>query len=221
MDGALQTMPEQLAERIYALIVAGRYPPGARIREEEMSEIFGVSRGPVREAVRILERDSVVRVLPNKGAQVTLLSARELDNIFEIRRVLAGAMVRRLGAPQPALEARFKSGVEQLERLAADADAGPYVAVSVNLLLTLAQASGNGMFASVLRSLARQSWRYTQLALTDPRRRLQSAKNWRKLFEAIVRGESELAVQAMEKLVDDARQGALKRLQADLGNEGA
>ena len=50
----LQTLPEQIAERIFGAIAAGEYAPGERIREETLAEQFEVSRGPVREALRIL-----------------------------------------------------------------------------------------------------------------------------------------------------------------------
>jgi DNA-binding GntR family transcriptional regulator len=218
---ALQSLPEQIAERIYAAIVGGDYLPGERIREEELARAFGVSRGPVREALRILERDSVVRVIANRGAHVTPLSARELNDIFEIRRVLAGAMVRRLGNADPALLARFGEKVRQLERVAGAADQAGYVAGSVEVSLMLAQVSGNERLAEIMRSLARQSWRYTQLALKDPQRRRESARNWRALFDALSRGQGEVAGQAMEKLVEDARVGAVRLLAAEGGAEPA
>jgi DNA-binding GntR family transcriptional regulator len=182
----LRTLPEQLADRIYAAIVGGQYQPGDRIREEALAEQYGVSRGPVREALRILERDSVVRVLPNKGAHVTRLSVKELNDIFEIRMVLAGAMVRRIAKSHRALTARFGPKVDELERLAALPDQGAaYVAASVELSLAIARASGNERLSEIMRSLARQSWRYTQLALSEPARRLESASNWRALFDAL------------------------------------
>jgi DNA-binding GntR family transcriptional regulator len=217
----LQSLPEQIAERIYAAIVAGDYLPGERIREEALARAFAVSRGPVREALRILERDSVVRVIANRGAHVTPLSAKELNDIFEIRRVLAGAMVRRLGNADPALLARFGEQVRQLERVAGATDQAGYVAASVEVSLMLAQASGNERLAEIMRSLARQSWRYTQLALKDSRRRRESARNWRALLDALSRGEAELAGQAMEKLVEDARIGAVRLLAAEDGAEPA
>lgn len=209
----LQTLPDQIAERIYAAIVGGQYQPGGRIREEELAANFGVSRGPVREALRILERDSVVRVVPNRGAHVTALSVNELNEIFEIRRVLAGAMVRRLGRATPELLAHVGEQVKELERRARNVDEAAYVAASVDLSLSLAQASGNTRLAEIMGSLARQSWRYTQLALKDPRRRKESARNWRALFNALSRGEEEAAGAAMEKLVEDARLGAVRALQ--------
>ena len=89
----LQTLPEQIAELIFTSIANGEYEPGERIREEALAEQFEVSRGPVREALRILEKDSVVRILPNRGAHVTQLSIKEVADIFEIRRKWSGAMV--------------------------------------------------------------------------------------------------------------------------------
>jgi DNA-binding GntR family transcriptional regulator len=213
----LQTLPDQIAERIYSAIVSGQYEPGERIREEELAASFGVSRGPVREALRILERDSVVRVIPNRGAHVTPLSAKELNEIFEIRRVLAGAMVRRLGKASPELLARVGEQVKELERRARNVDQAAYVAASVDLSLSLAQASGNTRLAEIMRSLARQSWRYTQLALKDASRRQESARNWRALFVALSQGDEDSAGRAMEKLVEDARLGALRMLEAGQG----
>src|SRR5690554_866614 len=81
----LLTLPDQIAEYIFKAIANGDYAPGERIREESLAEQFAVSRGPVREALRILENDSVVRILPNRGAHVTQLSIKEVSDIFEIR----------------------------------------------------------------------------------------------------------------------------------------
>lgn len=211
----LTTLPEQIAEHIYSAIIAGEYQPGERIREEALAESYGVSRGPVREALRILERDSVVRVLANKGAHVTKLSSKEVNDIFEIRMVLGGAMVRRLATADHALILNFAPRVEALERLAAEADgAAAYVAASVELALDMAQASGNERLADILRSLARQSWRYTRVSLASAERRQQSARHWRTLFDALVAGRAEEAGRAMEKLVDDSRNEAIQQLES-------
>ena len=67
----LMTLAEQIAERISLSIATGDYAPGDRIREEAIAEQLEVSRGPVREALRILERDAVVRIQPHRGAHVT------------------------------------------------------------------------------------------------------------------------------------------------------
>lgn len=69
-----------------------------------------MSRGPVREALRILEKDSVVRILPNRGAHVTQLSVKEVSDIFEVRRTLFGAMIGRLTAEEASALAATLGG---------------------------------------------------------------------------------------------------------------
>src|SRR4051812_32054570 len=153
----LQTLPEQIAELIFTSITNGEYEPGDRIREESLAEQFEVSRGPVRDALRILEKDSVVRILPNRGAYVTQLSIKEVGDIFEIRRKLVGAMVRGLGRQDRALIALIDAKVGELEALAKLHDvAEDYLAVSYRLGRLLADGSGNEHLAEILGSLARQ-----------------------------------------------------------------
>jgi DNA-binding GntR family transcriptional regulator len=209
----LQTLTDQIAERIYAGIVAGEYAPGERIREEELAALFGVSRGPIREALRILEKDAVVRLLPNRGASVTPLSIKEVNEIFEIRKLLAGATIRRLGAADRAFLAQLEERVSQLEALVPRADGqAAYIAGTVALALDLAEASGNERLAQIMESLARQSGRYTQLVLATPERRRESARNWRTMLTAMSANRIDEAASAVEKLIDDARREAVRVL---------
>ncbi|MES3000831.1 MAG: GntR family transcriptional regulator [Pseudomonadota bacterium] len=221
LSPGLQTLPDQIAERIYAAIVGGQYQPGERIREEELAVTFGVSRGPIREALRILERDSVVRVVPNRGAHVTTLSVQELNDIFEIRRVLSGLLGRRLSKPPPEFLERVGESVKELERRARGTDQEAYIAASLDLTLLLADASGNALLAGIMRSITRQSWRYTQLALKNMDRRKESARNWRALFVALSSGKEAPAAAAMEKLVEDARRGAIRMLEDGQAEDAA
>ena len=113
------TLPQQIADRIFAGIARDAYASGDRVREETLAERFEVSRGPVREALRILEKDAVVRTLPNKGAHVTQLSAEGVRDIFEIRRKLSGAAISRPNADQAAsLATAFEPDIQTLDVLA-------------------------------------------------------------------------------------------------------
>ena len=168
----LMTLPEQIAEHIFAAIERGEYAPGERIREETLAEQFEVSRGPVREALRILEKDSVVDIVPNRGAHVTQLSIKEVRDIFEIRRDLIGAMVRRLDRRNASFIASIAADVRELESLVKEPDAGDaYLAVSDRLGRLLADGAGNERLAAILGSLARQTRRYSRLGLATAARR--------------------------------------------------
>ena len=90
------SLPEQIAARLSERITAGVYAPGRRVMEQEVSDEFSVSRGPVREALRLLEREGLVTILPRRGAQVTQLSIAEVREIFDIRAALNGLRDRQI-----------------------------------------------------------------------------------------------------------------------------
>ena len=77
------TVPEQIAARVGERILSGLWRPGERIGEQELADEFQVSRGPIREALRILEREGLVTLLARRGAVVTRLQARELHELLE------------------------------------------------------------------------------------------------------------------------------------------
>jgi DNA-binding GntR family transcriptional regulator len=211
----LMTLPEQIAEHIFTAIASGEYAPGDRIREEALAEEFEVSRGPVREALRILEKDSVVRILPNRGAHVTQLSIKEVSDIFEIRRNLIGAMVRSLSHRDAAFSAQLDAEVRELEALAREPGAGEaFITVSSRIGRLLAECSGNERLAEILGSLARQTRRYSKLGLATAARRKESARTWRAMLKALAAGDTEAAAAAIENLIDASRREAVRQLQA-------
>jgi DNA-binding GntR family transcriptional regulator len=88
-------------------IIAGRYAPSSRITELEVAEAAGVSRTPVREALRRLHAEGLVDFTPNQGAMVTNWSMADVDEIFELRALLEGygaARAARLATPEQIAE---------------------------------------------------------------------------------------------------------------------
>ncbi|RZL88474.1 MAG: GntR family transcriptional regulator [Variovorax sp.] len=211
----LMTLPEQIAEHIFTAIANGEYSPGDRIREEVLAEQFEVSRGPVREALRILEKDAVVRILPNRGAHVTQLSIKEVSDIFEIRSKLSGTMIARLSVEEAArLAGVIDADIQALDALALDPDGSTaYFEISYRLSRALREACTNERLAEILSALARQTLRYTQLGLATPARRKESARNWRTMQKALKAGNVEAAADAAEKLIEDSKREAVKQLQ--------
>jgi DNA-binding GntR family transcriptional regulator len=216
----LMTLPEQIAERIFTAIAGGEYAPGERVREEALAEEFEVSRGPVREALRILEKDSVVRILPNRGAHVTQLSVKEVSDIFEVRRTLFGAMIGRLTVEEAStLAATIETDIRALEALAQDPDGGPaYFETMFRLTRLVREACSNNRMAEILGSLARQTLRYSRLGLATPARRKESARNWRTVHKALKSGTLDVAAGAAEKLIEDSCREAIKQLEAREGS---
>lgn len=77
-------------QHIRGAVLAGDYPPGSRIKEETLAESIGVSRTPIREALRRLHSEGVVRMIPNRGAYVMSFSDEELEELFALRADIDG-----------------------------------------------------------------------------------------------------------------------------------
>ena len=211
------SLPEQIATRLSERIVSGAYPPGQRIMEQGLAGEFSVSRGPIREALRILERDGLVTLLPRRGAIVTNLSIAELREIFDIRAMLNGLRDRLIAEdPQRAsVLAALAPEVAKLVRYARDEKKRQdYVETvwAINRILT--EACTSARLKHILDSLARQTLRYSQLGLSTPERRSQSSQHWQKLLDAIRKGDGAAAERIARARVTDSRDGAIRALQA-------
>ncbi len=211
-----QSLPEQIAAQLAARITSGAYAPGQRVMEQAVAAEFAVSRGPVREALRLLEKDGLVTILARRGAQVTNLTIPEVKEIFDIRAALNGLRDRGIAEDPdrhrllPLLEAE----VAELARLARDPKRGDdYVETVFRLNRLLTAASRSVRLRTILGALARQTLRYSRLGLATEQRRRQSVKHWLELVKAIRSGDGERAQRTAEKRVLDSRDAAIKKLQ--------
>ena len=207
------SLPEQIAEQVGNAIIKGLFEPGHRIQEQDLADRFAVSRGPVREALRILEKDGMVQILPRRGAQVTRLNVDEVNEIFEIRTSLFGLAAQLFAkrGNQRELE-ELRNGVDRLQYLANDDQVDDYVSAVYRLNMAIAQSSGNKHLRNMMFSLAHQTLRYSRLGLSTPKRRQQSARNWRRLCTALLHKDPVAAQQAAELLVTQSRDTAVRLL---------
>ena len=210
------SLPEQIAARLSERIVSGAYEPGQRVMEQALAAEFAVSRGPVREALRILERDGLVTILPRRGALVTDLTIAEVKEIFDIRAMLNGLRDRLIAedAQRSRVLEALEPRIAQLTRFARDARRGQeYVETVWALNATLTQACPSARLKTILDSLARQTLRYSQLGLSTPERRRQSVQHWLKLIDAIRKGDGSKAERIARERVTDSRDAAIRALE--------
>jgi DNA-binding GntR family transcriptional regulator len=211
-----RSLPEQIAGRLADRILSAAYAPGQRIMEQAVAAEFAVSRGPVREALRLLEKDGLVTILPRRGAQVTNLSIDEVKEIFDIRAVLNGLRDRSIAEDAGRMDflPQLEAEVAKLTRLARDARRGEeYVDAVFNLNRLLTQGTNNRRLQAILGSLAMQTVRYSQLGLASPERRRQSVQHWQRVVRAIRAGDGDAAEKIARRRVCDSRDAAIKALQ--------
>jgi DNA-binding GntR family transcriptional regulator len=215
-----RSLPEQIAARLAERILAGAYAPGERVREEALAAEFAVSRGPAREALRLLEKDGLITILARRGAMVTKLSIDEVREIFEIRAVLNG-LRDRLVAESPSRELvlpLLESEVAKLAQRARAPELGEsYVETVLQINRLLNRATPNRRLSAYLTSLEQQTARYSRLGLSTPERRRQSVQRWQRLVKAIRAGDGAAAEQIARERVLESRDAAIRLLAAREG----
>lgn len=85
---APRTLRTEVVQMLRDAIVQGKLQPGEHLKENELAEQMGVSRSPVREALRLLEQDGLVEAVPNQGCYVKTFDAKEIEEIFTLRAAL-------------------------------------------------------------------------------------------------------------------------------------
>lgn len=146
----------RVAEGVRGLIVAGEYAPGTRLRQEEIAERFGASRVPVREALKMLEAEGLVTLVPNAGAWVSKLTLVECEEVYQTRERLEPLL---LHYSMPHLTPR---DVLELERLAQQMAETEDVAEFLQLDRAFHMLSYAGARTLVLNDLVVRLWNTTQ-----------------------------------------------------------
>lgn len=209
------SLAEQVAAAIGQAILDDRFAPGERVHEVDVSKRFSVSRAPVREALRILERDGLVEIVPRRGARVTSLKIDEVDEVFELRAALMRVAARRLAERgDPAIHRALGQRIDALRTLARGAEIEPYVREVQALNRMFVDACGNRFVRSMFLSMAHRTLRYARLGLASETRRVQSSRKWKQLRLAIEAGDVDLAQNLAESLVLDSRAMAIAVLRA-------
>ncbi|WP_153414914.1 GntR family transcriptional regulator [Nocardia macrotermitis] len=110
---------DDVASQLRVAIVEGVYPPGHRLVQEELADRFGVSRIPLREAIRTLEGEGLLRSEPGRGTYVTALDIEEIDEIYDLRRLIepsfAGHVTERVSRRDVT---RFEAMATQMDGVA-------------------------------------------------------------------------------------------------------
>ncbi|MEE9254788.1 MAG: GntR family transcriptional regulator [Pseudomonadales bacterium] len=209
------TLAEQVLERIQAAIVAGALPPGSKISEPEFARSFGVSRGPLREAIRRLEARRLVEFVPHIGARVTSLTVEQLSDIYQVREGLEG-MAARLAAE------RMEPGeVDALAALLERHAASPELSAGTGYFqpeydsdfhYRIAHASRNEVLAQLLgQDLYHLVRMYRHRFSAYEGRPQRALEEHRRIVAAIRDGDGELAEILMRRHIAGARQNIVAR----------
>jgi DNA-binding GntR family transcriptional regulator len=225
----LTGLADEIAYRIQAAILEGEYPAGTRLQQEDLCRRFGVSRTPVREALRKLQAQHLVELVPNKGATVRSLSRPELAEVYALRAELEGfaaelaaarvgpaelgklddahaAMARAIGS----LEGPPPDGTAEADINAAVTDANERFHAVIHA------AAGNGRLARLLGELQRafpKDYVWRALRSADEARQVNLEEHVA-IRDALARADGPAARRAMHAHVTHAGRVLLGHLDA-------
>lgn len=207
-SSSLTTVVQQEIERA---ILVGEYEPGSKLIEATLAEKMGVSRGPVREAFRMLEEAGLVRNEKNRGVFVRDIPIDEAVEIFELRAAMDQWVGRHLAkniGPEQVRE--LKGLVDAMEQSVKSEDARGYHLQNLYFHDQLVDMVGNRKLTEIYRKLIKELSLFRRLNLADGWLMPLSANEHRQIVKAIASGDADAAGRAMFNHVMESKQRTIE-----------
>ena len=214
------TVAEQIAEHLSAQMVAGVLKPREQIVEHKIAELFGISRGPVRDALRILEKQGLVKIEPRRGASVVEMSLNDVIDLFNARAMLLCLSVRYLAVAQDAERiAQMDAKLREFELAVYEPSitADGFMRALGRLGLTMLNATPSQPLINAFNSLShatvwRQVWKDHAFAYESVEGRQRCYEAYRQVFDAIRAADADRASMAMERFSVLVRDTMVERM---------
>lgn len=196
------SLPMLVQRELERLILGGEFLPGAKLNEVALAEKLGVSRGPVREAFRMLEESGLVRQEKNCGVFVRQITLAEADEIYELRAALDELVGRKLATSiTPQQSEQLHTMLEQMELLAEQNQIDAYSAMNLAFHDTLVRLAGNQKLLTCYRRLVNELALFRRTALAQSGNLPLSTREHRAIVDAITGANANQAARLMRQHV--------------------
>ena len=203
-----QTLSEQVFDTLKEAIVSGELPQGSKITEDQLAKQYGISRGPLREAIRRLESLRLLVRIPHAGTRVVTLTPEMMQEIYEIREALEGMSARLAASKMSDKEiSELQSLLNNHEKSIRESQGKEYFQQEGDLDFhyCIARASNNQWLIQLLSSELYQLLRMCrQRSSQTPERPLRALKEHRQIVDAIANRDPELAEILMRRHISGA-----------------
>ncbi len=213
---ACRSLRELVVEKLRTAIQTGVLKPGQRLMEIQLAESLGVSRTPVREAVRELEMDGFVIMIPRRGTYVADISLKDITQVFEIRTTMeelaASLAAARITQDELAeLEGILAEGFTYIRA----EDMAEFLKADVHFHHILYKASRNKWLIEIIENLQEHLMRFRSISTLYPGRLAQTWDEHRQLVEAIAAHNIEKARKVASMHMANAEKTLLKEIEQD------
>lgn len=208
---------QQVLDHLREAIITGRIAPGQRLIERELTAMLDVSRTVVREALRQLESEGLVKMIPNKGPVVRELSPAEAQDVYHIRSLLEGLAARLFAEnADDAMVTRLETALEAVVAAYEKGDAQDIMNRKNAFYDVLYQGVMSETLTTILMTLHARIWRWRAVGLTHPKRSgdrsRESVRNLRAMLTAIRERDGDAAERVTRDEADGAAHEVLRLL---------
>ena len=191
---------EDVAERLREQIFAHELAPGSWLDEQSLALAFGISRTPMREAIKVLASEGLVTTKMNKGAYVTEVERRDLEQIFTVLSLLEGEAAKETALRATEAELTQLDDLHhRLEKAAADRDLEQFFEINVKFHEMVQEIAGNPWMNGVINDLRKVLKLQRRDSLSRSGRLLSSLVEHREILQAILKRDPLAAEAAMRK----------------------
>ena len=213
------TLADSVFKQLRIAIVKGELPPGSKVNEPQLSKQYGISRGPLREAIRRLEGCKLVEITPNIGAKVVSLNIRQIIEIYEIRESLEGLACRLAAEKANKEDCRsLRDLLTNHEQQIRSENGRLYYQKEDDLDFhyLIVQLSGNSRLFNLLCDELYHLLRlYRVQTSSSPSRPVQAFKEHHQIVDAIENGDGELAELLMQRHVASAKETLMQQFESE------
>ncbi len=197
-------------------ILKGELKPGERLMEIALAERLGVSRTPIREAMRKLELEGLVVMIPRRGAQVANITEKDLNDVLEVRMALENVAIEKACKLMSEEEmGRLWLAAKEFERTMAEGNLVRLAEADVAFHETIYKASDNVRLNQVLNNLREQIYRYRVEYLKEEETRNVLVKEHEELTRAIRNRDVELAQKISFQHIENQRKAIIQSIEAE------
>ncbi len=191
---------EDVAERLRAQIFAHELAPGSWLDEQSLAQQFGISRTPMREAIKVLASEGLVTTKMNRGAYVTEVDRRDLEQIFTVLSLLEGQAAKETASKATEEELNILDDLHhRLEKAAADRDVEQFFEINVKFHELIQDIASNTWMNGVIADLRKVLKLQRRDSLTRTGRLQNSLLEHREILQAILKRDPTAAEAAMRK----------------------
>ncbi len=189
-----KTLHEEIANNLREMIMSGELREGDKIKENELCELMDISKTPLREALRVLSAEGLIRLIPNRGSYVTTPTFKEIKEMFDVMSVLEGVCARTAAEKMSNIDyEKLKKIHLQLEENFRLKNQKNYIRNNNKYHSFVQELAGNKTLNQIVNGLRQKILLYRYKSLNLSGRFEQSIQEHRDLLEAFRKRDAEKA----------------------------